>query len=229
MWRRQSRICCVSLRPCGKRRGGNLQNLFILIFLCYVIKKKKKRCCKWFSSGICTQAVVMKIRRVLISHMYPACTVRSNGSTADTSSWVKLWHHYFGVRGCGNQSGKVQETKCHKIEQKKKKKKEKERRRNARKEKKRGARWSHCSPHIANSQGGFALSQGSRGEPLAWELKTEAPKLHHNTMETMGSVKTAFFTGLNLLCAVRLQQVQIFKGKPRHQRSHEPRLVCFPC
>lgn len=58
--------------------------------------------------------------------------------------------------------------------------------------KKRGARWSHGGPHIANSQGGFALSQESQGEPLARELKTEAPKLHHNTMETMGTVEIAF-------------------------------------
>ncbi len=75
----------------------------------------------------------------------------------------------------------VQETQCHKIEQKKHEKK-----------KKRGARRSRCSPHIMNLQGGFALSQGSQGEPLAWQLKTEAPKLHHNTMETMGNVKIAF-------------------------------------
>lgn len=71
----------------------------------------------------------------------------------------------------------VQETQCHKIEQKKGKKK-----------KRRGARWSYDSPHIKNSQGGFALSQRA---PLAWELKTEAPKLDHNTMETMDTREIA--------------------------------------
>lgn len=66
----------------------------------------------------------------------------------------KLWHHYFGVRICGYQIREVQETQCHKIEKKKKK---------------RSAHWSHGSPHIENSQGGFALRLGSQGEPLAEE------------------------------------------------------------
>lgn len=78
----------------------------------------------------------------------------------------------------------VQETQCHKIEQKKER---------MEKKKKRCAHWSHGSPHIENSQGGFALSQGSQGKPLAWELKTEAPKLHHNTMETMDAGNHYFF------------------------------------
>lgn len=77
----------------------------------------------------------------------------------------------------------VQKTQCHKIEQKKCMEKKK---------KKRGVRWSHGSPHIENSQGGFALSQGSQGEPLARELKTEARKCHHNTMETMDTMEIAF-------------------------------------
>lgn len=42
-------------------------------------------------------------------------------------------------------------------------------------------------------------------EPLACELKTEVPKLHYNTMETMDTVEITFLEGLNLLCAVRLE------------------------
>lgn len=60
------------------------------------------------------------------------------------------------------------------------------------KKKKRGACWSHGSPHIENLQGGFALSQGSQSKPLACELKTEAPKIHYNTMETMDIVEITF-------------------------------------
>lgn len=60
-----------------------------------------------------------------------------------------------------------------------------------RKNRRRDAFWSLDSPHIENFQGGFSLSQGSWGEPLARELKTEAHRLHHNTMETMDTVEIA--------------------------------------
>lgn len=79
----------------------------------------------------------------------------------------------------------VQETQCHKIEQKKKHKKKKRRR----KEGHAGLMAAHT---LRTLRVGFALSQGSQGEPLARELKTEAPKLHHNTMETMGTVEIDF-------------------------------------
>lgn len=84
--------------------------------------------------------------------------------TASSPSWVNLRLHYSRTPGAVVAWQDVQEIQRHKIEQK-----------NLNKiGKKRGARRSCCSPHIANSQGGFVLSQGSQGEPLAWELKTGA-------------------------------------------------------
>lgn len=91
----------------------------------------------------------------------------------------KLWHHYFGVRICGYQIREVQETQCHKIEKK-------------------GMKEKKCTlvswqPTHRELTGWVCTSPGIPGWATGkGELKTEAPKLHHNTMETMDTTKIAF-------------------------------------